>query len=739
MNKFKKKLVPIIMGLAIGFFCIWVLVSNNLTVKSVIGRLNYLVYDTFTRTKAISLDLKDNKIAIVYIDEKSIREIGRWPWSRSVMADIIQKIQKAGATVIAMDLIFSEPEENSASQVLKQIEKMNLLAPKTFGSLQEVLPYFAADEKFASALSNTDVILGMILHNNTKNTPAGTLPTAITEISPDIDDALVVPVMLNYEANLDKLQKAAKNGAFLTTFPDEDGIVRRVPLILRYKTGVYPSLALEAVRIHSLAGNIKLNLGRAGDAVVVEQVKLGDKQVNTDAYGQVLVPYQKTQNFYRQISATDVLHGRFKQDDLQNALVFVGISALALGDLHATPVETVFPGVQIQAATAAGLLANTFPTYPSWGKGLELVVVVVSAVISAVLFPFLGALLLALCSILLIAGTIALAFYLWTLGFVLPIVVPVAVVAINAALNLAYGFFFEFRSRMALKDAFGQYVPPQRVALMSENPKQYGFEGRDAQLSVLFSDIVGFSSLSEKLDAEGVRSLLNNFLTPMTKIVFDTGGTIDKYVGDMIMAFWGAPIDDNDHAAHAMTAALNMQKRAIELRAEFVAEGKLPPVFVGIGVNTGEMSVGDMGSKYRRAYTVLGDTVNLASRLEALTRHYYVDIIVSEFTKGKSDDFVYRLLDRVKVKGKTRGVEIFELICSKDEANTEKMAEISAHEQAMQSYFAQNWEEAKAQFGALAAKFPGSKLYPMYMERIAELSAANLGADWDGAYEWHTK
>jgi adenylate cyclase len=303
---------------------------------------------------------------------------------------------------------------------------------------------------------------------------------------------------------------------------------------------------------------------------------------------------------------------------------------------------------------------------------------------------------------------------------------------------MVYGFFFEARTKRRVAGLFGQYVPPELVEELSEHPEQASMEGDSREMTVLFSDVRNFTNLSEGLTPIELTRLMNAYLTTMTKVIHEHRGTIDKYIGDAIMAFWGAPLADPDHARHGLAAALAMQEKMKELREEFPKQG-WPAMRIGVGLNSGVMNVGNMGSEFRRSYTVMGDAVNLASRLEGLTKEYGVEILAGEHTREALPDFVFRELDRVRVKGKDKPVAIFEPLGLKDKVSEAAQAEATEFKQALARYRAQDWAAAEAQLKALAERLPGHKLYELYLERIAHFRAEPPGEGWDGVFVFKTK
>ena len=331
-------------------------------------------------------------------------------------------------------------------------------------------------------------------------------------------------------------------------------------------------------------------------------------------------------------------------------------------------------------------------------------------------------------------------FWAWeSQGIMLALALPLALIASLNAFNVAYGFLTESRSRRQLKEMFGQYVPPQWVEEMSRNPGSFGFEGESRVMTVLFSDVRNFTTISEGLPAARLKEMLNRFFNPMTGIIFRHRGTIDKYVGDMVMAFWGAPVNDDDHAFHAVLSAMEMIREAERLKPQFKQQG-FPELDIGIGINTGMMNVGDMGSTYRRAYTVIGDAVNLASRLEGVTKHYGASIVVSENVVEKTADrILYRELDLIRVKGKQQAVTLYQPICLRSNASEDDEKEMAMWREAIALYRTACWQDARTAFQTLHATSGAKELAKLYLERIASLSNGTLPDNWDGVYERESK
>jgi adenylate cyclase len=323
-------------------------------------------------------------------------------------------------------------------------------------------------------------------------------------------------------------------------------------------------------------------------------------------------------------------------------------------------------------------------------------------------------------------------------NLVLPLASLLVMISLIYVINMSYGFFVESRGKRQLAGLFGQYVPPELVDEMSKNPEAFSLEGESREMTVLFSDVRGFTTISEGLDPKQLTKLMNEFLTPMTHIIHHSRGTIDKYMGDAIMAFWGAPLADADHAKHALKAALDMIDALAKLQQDFAAKG-WPPINIGVGLNSGLMTVGNMGSEFRMAYTVMGDAVNLGSRLESLTKNYGVHIIVSEFTKELVPDFIYRELDVVRVKGKDKPVTIFEPVCEEEKLDKQTKDSLKLYREALKLYRNQNWDLAEMQLINLQKLEPQRYVYEMYIKRIAYFRQNPPGSDWDGVFNYETK
>ena len=452
------------------------------------------------------------------------------------------------------------------------------------------------------------------------------------------------------------------------------------------------------------------------------------------------IPYRGPYKSFDYVSASDILNQTVPKDKLQGKIILVGTTAPGLLDLRATPVGKVYPGVEIHANMIAGILDGTIKHAPSWTRTANFTLVLLLGALLALALPWMSPLWGSILSLLAIIGVVGLNFFSYEKGIVLPLASVLGAALSIYLFNIGYGYFIESRSKRLITGLFGQYIPPELVDEMAKNPDNFSMEGQNKELTVLFSDVRGFTTISESLDAKTLSEFINAFLTPFTKVIYNNRGTIDKYMGDCIMAFWGAPIDDADHARHGVISAFQMLKAMEELNLEF-AKRNWPAIKVGIGLNTGKMSVGNMGSEIRLAYTIMGDAVNLGSRLEGITKEYGVAIIIGPDTRTALPDLIARELDRVRVKGKDIPVTIYEPLGFESEVSADKLLALGLFEKALANYRDQQWDIAQQQLEDLLSnhRATGEVLYELYLERIGLLRENPPGQNWDGSFTFTKK
>ncbi|MCP4077348.1 MAG: adenylate/guanylate cyclase domain-containing protein [Gammaproteobacteria bacterium] len=691
----------------------------------------------------------DDKVVIVDIDEISLTNVGRFPWKRDVMARLVTHLfDFYQVKTLGFDIVFAEKDTSSGLQAFNKLANNELKNNQQYlSTLEKLRPSLEYDQLFSRSLENRDVVLGYYFKRYLENKEVdkiGKLPMAISQMTDEWSQRLPIYKAEGYGANLDIIQQAAKSGGFFNNpAVDADGVFRRVPLIQSHEKFLYSSLSLATARLALNKPKIELIVETDGQKngqnyFALEAINLGQYRIPVDHNGSVYVPYRGPTGSFKYVSAFKILDKTADPNILKNKIVLLGTSAPGLLDLRSTPVQNIFPGVEVHANIISGILNQSIKHKPAWTIGYEFVILIIIAIIMFLSLTLLSPVLATLSSIIIGLIVVAGTFLAWQNLIILPMASPLLLIALMFTLHMTYGFFVESRGKRQLAHMFGQYIPPELVDEMSEDATEFSLEGESREMTVLFSDVRGFTTISEGLDPRQLTELMNDLLTPMTRVIHRNRGTIDKYMGDAIMSFWGAPIHDPEHARHALYAAFDMMKELKVMQKEFHEKG-LPHVNIGIGLNTGVMNVGNMGSEFRVAYTVLGDAVNLGSRLESLTKAYGVDIIVGEATKAAVPEFIFRELDKVRVKGKNEPVTIFEPIGHKNDVEKSIVTEISRYKQALRLYHKQDWDKAEVEFFNLSRSYPDCKLYLEYQNRINSNRNNPPGKDWDGVFTHTSK
>ncbi|HEY5762721.1 MAG TPA: adenylate/guanylate cyclase domain-containing protein [Rhodocyclaceae bacterium] len=737
-----KHIVRIVLGLIVTA----VLIGHAARVYhlTVIAHQDAFFYDA--RVRATAPGGIDERIVIVDIDEKSLGELGRWPWGRDRIAGIVRELfDHYAVAVVGFDVVFAEPDESSGLSVMERIGQRELRNNTAFhealGSLRHSLDY---DRVFAETLKGRPVVLGYYFSNQNVAASVGQLPPPVLPAGTFAGRNVAITQWSGYGANLPPLQQAAASGGHFVPIIDFDGVTRRVPLVVEHAGAYYEALSLAVVR--TMLGNPPLKAGLVDSGgknygglewFDIETAR-GALRLPVDEFAAALVPYRGEQGSFRYVSAADVLHKRLPVEALSGKIIVVGTSAPGLLDLRSTPVGSTFPGVEVHTNVIAGMLDGTIKEKPRYMIGAEVAVLVLVGAILSFLLPIFSPVRGMLLSGAVLASFIAINMSLWASGLVLPMAATLWLIALLFTLNTAWGYLIEARTKRQFTDLFGQYVPPELVDEMAKAPESYTMDGRNEELTVLFSDVVGFTTLSEGLDPKDLAALMNEYLSAMTEVIRRERGTLDKYIGDAIMAFWGAPVADPEHARHALRAAMAMRAALGGLGERFRQRG-WPVLDIGIGINTGTMTVGDMGSRVRKAYTVMGDPVNLASRLEGLTRVYGVGVVVSETVKAALPDFAFRELDRVRAKGKTEPVAIYEPLGPIDEQSKEIRDGLRLWNDVLRAYRAKDWDQADVALLNVARTCGEQRLFKLYADRVSRLRQNPPPDDWDGVTTFETK
>jgi adenylate cyclase len=716
----------------------------------------------------------DANVRVVDLDEESLARLGQWPWPRTQVAELIRRLTDRGVKVIAFDAMFPEPDRTSPARVASHWPDQPGMAEikARVSRLQDHDEYLSAEIRRIARKRGSAVILGFAPEDNSReHLPAAkagfafsgsarTLKGASVDGSAGAaDDDSVFDFLTPYRgaiSNIPALEDSAQGLGSIGFAPEHDGVIRRAPLIFRIGESLYPSLALEALRAAQDARQISVKLGSSGatiteqflDQAGIKKIKVGRNIIPTDRNGRIWVHYSKasddTGRHARTLPAWKVMDPKIGIEGLQDAIVFFGTSAQGLKDLRATPLNPAEAGVQVHANIAEQIIRGEYLERPVRAERLEVVATVLAGLVLLALLVSVGAAWSAPVGLGMIAAALwiswhAYAAWHWLIDPVFPMISLAAVFGSFAAV----GYVASERDRRKITDTFGRYLSPKVVSKLASNPEGVELGGETREMTFHFCDIRGFTTISEKFDPHGLTVFINNFLTPMTETILEHDGTIDKYMGDCIMAFWNAPMDVPEHARQACRAALKMHARLKELNARWQAEAKaqgktLPLIEIGTGLNTGPCVVGNMGSTLRVDYTVLGDDVNLASRLEGQSKSYGVKIVIGPRTRQMAPEFAAIELDLIKVKGKTEAVRIYALLGSEDDADSTAFKELSAgHDAMLAAYRAQRWDEAGKrlqQLGPAAAAFGLVKLMHLYEERIALFRREPPGPSWDGVF-----
>ena len=744
----KQHIVRIALGLVITLFFIGH--SARFYQVGFIHQLDNIIYDA--RLNLTMPRTVDNRVVILDIDEKSLGEIGRWPWNRNLMARLIEKLfDQYGIALLGFDIVWAEPDTSSGIETLDALAQKELKEVPGFQqTYQQVRSKLDFDGQFAAAIKGRPVVLGYYFNSEERAVKTNAIPEPVLPKGTFAGRNIQFLQWRGYTGNLPIYQKNAAAAGHFNPDVDGDGVSRRVPMILEWEDGYYEALSLAMVRtlIALQSGKFPavepgypperfLHRGYSG----LEWLKVGPLTIPVDDRVTVLIPYRGKKFSFPYIPLADVIHDRVKPEQLKGKIALVGTTAPGLFDLRSTPVDSVYPGVEIHANMIGGMLDRNFKQKPPYMLGAEVILLFVGGVALSFLIPMLSALWATIAAALGVALIAGFNFLVWTQAdMVLPLAASILMTAFLYTVNMAYGYFVEARSKRQFTDLFGQYVPPELVDKMAEDPEKYSMEPKAAELTILFSDVRGFTSISEALKPEELREYINEYLTDMSTIIRSKyHGTLDKYIGDAIMAFWGAPVEDPQHARNGVMAALAMQKERKVLNEKFAARG-WPAFKIGVGVNSGNVRVGDMGSQVRRAYTVMGDPVNVASRLEGRTKYYGVGILVGEATRNAlKDEFVFKEIDRIKVKGREEALSIYQPIGLKGEADKKLLDELKLWDQALRAYRVQQWDQVEVALLNLLRMDPECDLYQLYANRVAEFRRTPPPAGWEGVTAFDEK
>ena len=709
--------------------------------------LRLIAFDHFQQLDPESYD-PNLPIRVVDIDEQSLAKIGQWPWPRTTVRDLLSELTAKGAAVVAFDVLFAEPDRTSLEAVVKHLppDKASAITAAMEGQPSN-------DALFASALKDTPSVLSVALGEG----PTTTLPEKAGFAIAGDDPRPFLQAFKGATGDLAEFQEAARGIGAFNWVADRDQIVRRVALMYRLNEAFVPSLAAEALRVAQGASTYVLKASNAsgetafGQSTGLNHIGIGDTIVPTDAGGGI---YFKFRHFTKAayIPAWKVLAGEVPQDEIEGRIILVGTSAPGLLDLRATPVDAAVPGIDIHAQALEHLLKGTYLQRPDYALALEEFLIVVLGIMLAVVLPRVSALASGAIGALTVALVLVGGWAVFRYGNVfLDPSYPALVLGIMTAGITFYTYHGAEAQRAQIRSAFGQYLAPALVEQLAQSPDKLVLGGEEREMTILFSDVRGFTTISEsfKDDPQGLTSLMNRFLTPITNTIIDHEGTIDKYIGDAVMAFWNAPLNVAHHELKACTAALAMIDSVEALNRVRQEEAKSAgqpflPVRIGVGLNTGRCVVGNLGSNLRFNYSVLGDPVNVASRLEGQTKYYGVSIIIgSKTAEDAKEKFAILELDLIAVKGKTEPQTIYALLGREDVAGDIRFQELrKLYSTMLYCYRSRDWEGALEAIDLCQAaehNFGLTGLFDLYRKRIQAFRENAPPEDWKGIFVAETK
>jgi adenylate cyclase len=708
----------------------------------------------FMELKALDLRMVSRgKIAsggetvIVTIDEKSLSELGRWPWPRSVIARLVDQLKAYGAKVVGFDVIFSEPDENSSlktiAELSRELEKSGSQDANLRGFLNKKRSIADTDAVLAKSIEKAkNVTLGYFFHTSAKDVGYIT-PEQVKASADNIANGRYQMIQAAKKAdeqafihayaavpNLKILADVSENSGYFNAFPDSDGVIRWAPLVVKFQNDYYSSLPISMLLQYLEWPMLSLKIADFG----VESVKLDNLVIPTDEAGRLLVNFLGPAKSFPHHSVTDILHNRLSPELFKDKIVIVGATATGIYDMRVTPFSSVYPGVEIHATVIDNILHQNFLVHSGWTKFIDICTILLLGFIVGVVVPRARAVHGVLLILIMLAVFVGINTYLFAhYNIWLNLIYPVLTMMTIYLAITVYRYITEEREKKKIRGAFQYYLTASVINEMLKDPTKLKLGGDKKALSVLFSDIRGFTTVSETLTPEELVHLLNEYLTAMTDIVFKYDGLLDKYMGDAIMAVYGAPLDQPDHAVRACRTALDMLEELKKLQKKWSDEGR-PVLHIGVGVNSGDMVVGNMGSQMRFDYTVMGDSVNLGSRLEGINKEYGTNIVISEYTYAAVKDILLcRELDSVRVKGKKLPVKIYELIGEKKDAAPHE-AFLRRFEAGLEKYKQARWDEAIAAFRQVLEIRPGDPPSEIYIRRCEDLKESPPPEPWDGVF-----
>jgi adenylate cyclase len=668
----------------------------------------------------------NGNVIIIDIDEKSLEQLGQWPWSRYKVSKILENLTNANIGIIGMDIVFAEEDNSSPHSILEK-----------YGINKKDVPNY--DLEFSKMIANSPTILGYqfeLEDSNYINKTAPQIPAIFIEKNKKIDEQFLIKAKGTI-LNIPLLQNNSYSSGFFNNIPDQSGVIRSVPLIISYDDMIYPSLAMEIIRVITNSSKVLINYDNNG----VANISLDNLEIPTDRYGRILVNFRGKEKNFKYFSALDIYNNNFNKEEIDGKIALIGTSAAGLLDLRATPFESVFPGVEVHANVIDNILEGDFIYKPSWIDGTNIAIIFTLSILTILLITYTPFWFNPFVFIIFFSSSSFLIYkVLFTYGLVLNIFFPLLTILISSILATLFDYFYEIKKEEAIKAKFASKVSKNVMENLLKNMDNTGFQAMEKEVTIFFSDVRNFTNISEQMNsAKDLIQYLNKYMEPMSNIIIKYDGTIDKYIGDAIMAYWNAPANVENHADKAVLASLE-QLEAIKILNKELIKLNQPIIDIGIGLNTGVVIVGEMGSIGRSDYTVIGDPINLGSRLESLCKYYNSKLNISSFTKEKLiGEYIFRFLDFVLVKGKDEAIEIWQ-VHGKGKASEELEEELKTYHQAIKLYKNSNFKEALSIFKSLQENpnKTNNNIYNIYIQRCEEF-IITPPKDFDGVYQHKTK
>jgi adenylate cyclase len=648
---------------------------------------------------------KSDSVVIIDIDEKSLKSLGQWPWPRDILATILRNLTNNDVAIIGLDIVFAEEDRTSPHKVF---EKLNIE--------KDDIPNY--DFEFAQTVASTPTILGYQFEFQEKkhiNKEAPSIQTIFIEKNKNLGENYLLEAKGTI-LNIPVIQDNSYSSGFFNNIPDESGVIRSVPLIISYDDEIYPSLALETLRIALGIKRININYDENG----VKNLQLNDYIIPTDRHGRLIINFRGKEKTFDYISAVDIYNNDFKKEDIKDKIVLIGTSAAALFDLRATPFESIFPGVEVHANAIDNIIAKDFLYEPSWVDGANILIILLIVFITSYLTRKIHLIFIPLLITSLLFITSYLIYYtFFNYGLVLNIFFPLISIVLSAIITIMLQYFYEIKKKDEIKNKFASKVSKDVMEQLLKDVNNNQLQAQNKEITVFFSDIRGFTKISEDIKQPDLLvKYINKYMTPMSEIITRNKGTIDKYIGDAIMAYWNAPFNVKNHEDKAVKSALEQLSELNNLNIS-LRQNNQPEIDIGIGITTGIATVGEIGSIGRSDYTVIGDTINIGSRVESLCKFYGVKLIITNFTKDNlKDNYTFRYIDYVKLKGKDEAIELWEVINIKN-ISSDLKKELDLYNNAIKLYKEEKLEEAEKIFEKLEEKNP-CIIYKIYLARCKD-------------------